>query len=452
MSALPASLPTLEELLGHWPQGRSLGARLAGGLRARGVRRGDRVAWQLPNDDRVIALYRACWRLGAVAVPLHHRVGPAELAGVLAEVGPAVVLASWDELDALASSSEPYTGLDADLEDDAVVLFTAGSTGAPKGVRHTHRSLAYKARSMVEVHGLRPEDVVLMPAPLAHISGLLNGVLVPGAAGMASVLMPQWSPQEALDLIERHRVSFMVGPPTFFVDLMESPAFRPAAVASLRLVSSGGAGVAPAFVDRATEQLGAVVKRSYGSTEAPTVATSVEGDDPALVRVHDGHPVGQAELRLDDGGQLLVRGPELFAGYLSPQQTRAAMVDGGWFQTGDLAVISADGWLTITGRLKALIIRGGENISIAEVERILEEHPAVRRAAVLGEPDERLGERVVAVVVAPGGFDLEECRGWFARRGVARFKTPERVVVVDELPVSATGKLDRAALRSLLSG
>lgn len=446
------SLSTLEELLEPWPQMRELATAVAGGLRALGVRRGDRVAWQLPNDDRVIALYRACWRLGAVAVPLHHRAGAAELGALVDLLSPAAVLTSLVEIDELATSSEPYPAIDALLDDDAVVLFTAGSTGTPKGVRHTHRALAYKARLMVETHDLQDTDVVLMPAPLAHISGLLNGVLVPGAAGMSSVIMSRWSPTEALALIEGHRVSFMVGPPTFFVDLMEAPGFHSDRVASLRLVSSGGAGVAPVFVDRATEQLGAIVKRSYGSTEAPTVATSVTGDDPARVRLHDGHAIGEAQLRLDGSGQLLVRGPELFAGYLSSEQTRAAMTPDGWFQTGDLATISPDGWLTVTGRINELIIRGGENISITEVEQILEAHPDVVRAAVFAQPDERLGERVVAAVVASPRFDLDACRRWFERCGVARFKTPERVVVVDELPVTATGKIDRAALRWLVSG
>ncbi|MEJ5254102.1 MAG: AMP-binding protein [Acidimicrobiales bacterium] len=442
--------PTLEELLEPWPQGRELAVALAGGLRRRGVRRGDRVAWRLPNDERVIALYRACWRLGAVAAPLHPRSGGAEIGALISQLAPAVVLTSLDEVEALATSGDRHPTIDAAPDDDAVVLFTAGSTGTPKGVRHTHRSLVYKARLMVAVHGLQAEDVVLMPAPLAHISGLLNGILVPGAAGMSSVPMARWSATEALDLIERHRVSFMVGPPTFFVDLMEVPGFGADRVASLRLISSGGAGVAPTFVDRATEQLGAVVKRSYGSTEAPTVATAVDGDDPALARIHDGHAVGEARLQLDERGQLLVRGPELFAGYLSPEQTRATMTPDGWFQTGDIATISSDGWLTITGRAKELIIRGGENISITEVEQVLEAHPDVVRAAVLGEPDDRLGERVVAIVVARRSFDLHTCQGWFAQRGVARFKTPERVVLVDELPVTPTGKLDRQALRGLV--
>ncbi|HVM41647.1 MAG TPA: AMP-binding protein, partial [Acidimicrobiia bacterium] len=325
------------------------------------------------------------------------------------------------------------------------------------------RTLASKALTMRRVHGLTPEDSVLMPAPLAHVSGLLNGVLVPGVVAMKTVLMQRWSPEAALDLVEREGVSFMVGPPTFFVGMMEAEGFSPERVATLRLVSSGGAGVTAAFVERAGERLGALVKRTYGSTEAPTVTTSHAGDDPNRARTSDGRSTGDAELRVVDPatgaprpvgepGELWVRGPELCAGYLDAGATAEAFTDDGWFRTGDLAVVDADGWLTIVGRLKDVIIRGGENISASEVESTLEAHPAVSQAVAVGMPDDRLGERVVAFVVASDPFDLETCRAWFEERGVARFKTPERVEVVDALPLLASGKPDRAALRSRLLG
>jgi cyclohexanecarboxylate-CoA ligase len=301
---------------------------------------------------------------------------------------------------------------------------------------------------MAAVHGIGPADVVLMPAPCAHISGLLNGITLPGAAGARTVFMARWDPALALDLIEREQVTFMVGPPTFFVSLMDAPDFAPKRVASLRLVSSGGAGVTPAFVERARAELGARVKRTYGSTEAPTVATSHATDAPDHDATHDGRAVGAAELRVDDRGELLVRGPEVCLGYLDVEATRAAFDSDGWFHTGDLATIDAEGWLTIVGRLKDVVIRGGENIAASEVEAVLEAHPSVRAAAVVGAPDERLGERVAAFVVTDGtALDLSAVAAWFAERGVARFKTPEIVVVVDSLPMLATGKPDKAALR-----
>jgi cyclohexanecarboxylate-CoA ligase len=314
---------------------------------------------------------------------------------------------------------------------------------------------------MVSVHGLGVDDAVLMPAPLAHVSGLLNGVLVPGVAGMKCVLQSRWTPEAALGLIERERVTFMVGPPTFFTGLLDSPSFSTDAVDSLRLVSCGGAGVSPAFVRRASVGLDAVVKRTYGSTEAPTITSSTVHDSPDRRASFDGRALGSVELSIrsvddastvaaGDEGELWVRGPELFAGYSSASVTRASVTDDGWFRTGDLARLDDEGWLTITGRLKEVVIRSGENIAIAEVESVLVAHPSVRAAAVVGVPDERTGERVVAFVVVREGeeFDLRTCRTWFEASGVARFKTPEDVYVVDELPLLPSGKVDRRLLAS----
>jgi acyl-CoA synthetase (AMP-forming)/AMP-acid ligase II len=437
-------VPTLPRVVGTEPA-------LAGGLAATGVRRGDVVAWQAPNRDEVAALYRACWQLGAVAAPLHHLAGDTEVGRLLDRLGPRIFVGR-DEIGPQVATwrdaGPPMREVRARRADPAVVIWTGGSEGEPKGVIHTHRGLAHKALTMARVHGLTRGDVVLMPAPLAHVSGLLNGVLVPGAAGMRTVLVDRWDPEAALGLIERERVSFMIGPPTFFVGLMGAPGFSRERVASLRLVSSGGAGVTPAFVAEAGETLGATVKRSYGSTEAPTVTTSFAGDPVERAMRTDGRVTGAAVLRIAADGELLVQGPELFAGYLDVDQTRAA-VTRGWFHTGDLADLS-DGWLTITGRKKDVIIRGGENIAAAEVERVVEAHPAVREAAAVGEPDARLGERVCLFVVADPSFDLAECRHWFEHSGVAKFKTPERVQHVEAMPTLAAGKIDRAALRARL--
>jgi len=217
------------------------------------------------------------------------------------------------------------------------------------------------------------------------------------------------------------------------------------------VVSSGGAGVTAAFVDEATAKLGCTVKRTYGSTEAPTVTTTPAGGDPQRASFTDGRPTGAIELRVDDGtGELLVRGPELFVGYTDADRNLDAFTGDGWFRTGDIGTIDEAGWLTIVGRLKDVIIRGGENIAAAEVEAALESHPDVRHAVAVGAPDARLGERVVAFVqlIPRASFGVDECRAWFEARGVARFKTPERVVAVNEFPLLAAGKPDRAALRA----
>jgi cyclohexanecarboxylate-CoA ligase len=428
---------------------------LAGGLAAAGVGAGDAVTWPARPDRTSALLYRACWRLAAVAAPTHHRATDVERAELVRRLDP-VVEVDPDRLpDGPAAPAAPSRA-----GTRAVVLFTSGSSGKPKGVCHTHASLAYVARLMADVHGLGPDDAVLMPAPLAHISGLLNGVLVPGVVPFTTVFQSRWDPDRALDLIEEHRVTFMIGPPTFFLGLLEAPSFKPERVASLRLVSSGGAGVTPAFVRRAGDELGCVVKRTYGSTEAPSVTTSRAGDDPDRCAESDGRVTGDAELRIVDPasgherglgveGELWVRGPGLFSGYLDTASDEPTLTDG-WFRTGDLARVDDGGWLTITGRLKDVIIRAGENIATAEVEAVLEDHPEVQQAVAVGEPDERVGERVAAIVVTSAPFDLEACRAWFEARGVARFKTPERVVVVDELPLLASGKPDRQAARRLL--
>ncbi len=271
----PWDVAPLPEVVGDAP-------RLAAGLRAVGIRRGDVVAWQAPNWPEVAELSRACWQLGAVTAPMHHLAGEAEVAAVVEALAPKLVLARdelHDRVAALRTVGE-YHDHHARPADPAAVIWTGGSEGAPKGVIHTHRGLAHKAVTMVHAHGLGADDVVLMPAPLAHISGLLNGILVPGAAGMRTILMERWDPDEALALIAAERVSFMIGPPTFFVGLMGASGFDPRKVASLRLVSSGGAGVTPDFVREAARILGAHVKRAYGSTEAPTVTTSTASDPP----------------------------------------------------------------------------------------------------------------------------------------------------------------------------
>lgn len=451
-------------------------AATAAGLERLGVGRGDVVAWQLPNWHETVLLYRACWTLGAVAAALHHRSGEQEVADQLERLGPRLVLAAPHlpasgvtgavqvrgdgSFESLTLPVEHGPTTQARPDDLAAVLFTSGSSDGPKGVLHTHRSLGHKARTMAVVHGLGPGDAVLMPAPMAHVSGLLNGVLLPGAAGFTTVLMAAWDPVAALDLIEAERVSFMVGPPTYFLELLDAPAFSPERVASLRVISCGGTGVSPAFVEHASARLGARVKRSYGSTEAPTVATWHDGDPGEQAAHTDGRPVGDVELRIaapgtedplpaGTPGEVLVRGTEVFVGYLGVDRSET-FTAAGWFPTGDLGVIDAEGWLTIVGRCRDVIIRGGENIAPAEVEAALEAHPAIDQAVAVGVPDPRLGEVVAAAVVASSEVDLDACRDWFTERGVARFKAPARILRLPELPRLGSGKPDRRTIRELL--
>jgi len=447
-----------------------LAGRVAGGLAARGVRRHQVVTWQLANSAAAVVLLRACWRLGAVAAPVLHTLGPADAGAALGGLevaealpplpaGGAGLEALLDRLDGpeIPVGAVPVAGADV-----AAVLFTSGSSGTPKAVLHTHRALAGKARRMAGAHGLHPGDAVLAPAPLAHVSGLLSGVLVPAAAGLRTVLMARFDPAEALALVATERITFLAGPPTFFVAMAAAFGESPADTSSLRLVSCGGAPVSPAFVDATAETFGCTVKRTYGSTEAPMVTTTTAGDPQWRGRDTDGRALDGVELavveasserKLGPGevGELWVRGPELFAGYADPGQNAEAVARGGWFRTGDLGSVDDGGWLRVAGRRSDLIIRGGENVHPGEVEAVLATHPDVAQAVVVGTPDPLMGERVAAVVVSRRPLDAAACARWFADQGVARFKAPERVVRLDRLPTLGSGKPDRAALAALVA-
>jgi acyl-CoA synthetase (AMP-forming)/AMP-acid ligase II len=449
---------------------------LAGWLRSRGVERGDAVAWQLPNDPDVVSLYLACWWLGAVAVPFHHGLTSIEAAHVLERVGTAPVLLASEgspvaalsqstvvpELHPLLElSSDPVETYDAQPADAAAILTTSGSTGTPKCVIHSQRSLAHKARQLSLLHGTTTADAVLVPVPLAHMAGLVHGVLHPIGTGVKAVITRKWDPDDALEILTRERVTMLFGPPIFSLGIAAATAFSRENVQSVRLIASGSTAISESYVQRTREAFGAVVKRTYGSTEAPIVCNTFPDDPPELGWTTDGRAAPGVELEVRDTatgavlgsdaiGELWVRGPELCDGYLEEEDTADVFIDG-WMRTRDLASIDQDGFVRIAGRISSFVIRGGMNISTIEVESVLSAHPMIDQTVVLGSPDELYGERIVAFVVARGPIDRDECARWFAETGASKYKLPDRVIQLDEMPLlPALQKPDLTALHKLL--
>jgi cyclohexanecarboxylate-CoA ligase len=476
------------------------GERLAAGLAALGVRAGDVVAFQLPNWTETLVVLLACARLGAVANPVLPIYRRRELGFILAEGGASVlfipghhrgvdhralvaelrpetpalrhvVVVRGEPADgmlawaALASGSASTGPPATDGEAPALLLYTSGTTADPKGVLHSHDTLLAEARSLGPVHGLGPADCVLMPSPLTHISGIVHALLVPAAFGSRTVLMDRWEAGEGLARIAAEQVTYMIGAPTFLRDLVQLPALARSDVSSLRLFSCGGADVDPTLVREGASRLGCVVKRAYGSTEFPTITTTGPDDPSARRADSEGRPIGANEVRLvDDGGrpvatgregEVLARGPECFLGYRNPALDAEAFDPDGWFHTGDLGTLDADGYLRITGRLKDIIIRKGENISAREVEDLLAAHPTVAEVAVVGLPDPEAGEIACAVARLRAGMaapSLAELAAFLTARGLSRRKLPERLVVVEDFPRTASGKILKRALRERLRG
>jgi len=347
----------------------------------------------------------------------------------------------------------------------ALLIYTSGTTADAKGVLHSHDTLLAEARSLGPVHALTDADAVLMPSPLTHISGIAHALLVPLALGTTAVLMERWDAGAALTLIAAHQVTYMVGAPTFLRDLLESPSLARSDTSSLRLFSCGGADVDPGLMRDGARRLGCVVKRSYGSTEFPTVTTTGPDDPPARHAESEGRPIGAAEIRLVDEegapvspgreGEIQARGPECFLGYLDTALNADAFTSDGWFCTGDLGVLDAEGHLRITGRRKDIIIRKGENISARELEDILALHPAVGEVAVVALADAASGEIACAVVRPRPGMPpptLGTLTDHLSANGLSRRKLPERLELVEDFPRTASGKILKRALRDRWRG
>jgi non-ribosomal peptide synthetase component E (peptide arylation enzyme) len=469
----------------------------AASLQDLGVARAEVVSWQLPNWHEAYVLHQAILRIGAVSNPIIPIYRQRELSYILNEAGSRVFVmpevfrgfSHADMLDEirpslpalehvvlcrparasrlpdfadLAAGARQPGPVERSADDPMLLLFTSGTTALPKGAVHTHNTLDYENRSIIEVFGLTGSDVVFMPSPVSHITGLLYGLQLPAMLGTAVVFQDVWDPATALRLIERHRCTFTVAATPFLHGVTYHPQLGSFDLSSLRVFACGGADVPPGLIRDARDRLGCAASRIYGSTEFPTLSTCGPDDPPDKGAFTDGRLIGAAEGRVVDAGdretrpgevgELLVTGPELFLGYLRPGDDAGAFTPDGWFRTGDLAARDADGYLTIRGRKKDIVLRGGENISVAEVEDLLFDHPLIAEVAVVAMPDPVMAERACAFVVPPGDVPptLDDLARYLVERGVARQKIPERLEVVTELPKTLSGKVQKFRLREII--
>lgn len=460
------------------------GQRLGSRMMEAGIKPGDRIAVMLPNWREWLVCAVACAHAGAVILPVVTIYGAKELGFILRQSGArwlftpdhwrgvdyAAVLADCGELPALeqhVSVGEALDGLQragpilpaaaAKPDDLAMLVYTSGTTADPKGVKHSHRTLLAELAVQQQAKAHVANDVVLSPWPPGHVAGALS-MLRFLVNAVPVVAMDQWDAAAAARLIEEHRVTSSSGTPFHLGGIIEAADRDGRDVGSLVNYLVGAAPVPSVLVERSLAQ-GIAVYHCYGSSEHPTV-TSGTVNDPLDKQLHtEGRVMAGSELRFvdDDGndvpigeeGEIATRGPELFIGYYDETLNAAAFLPGGWYRTGDIGRLDADGYLLITDRKKDIIIRGGENISSKEVEELLLDLPEVAEVAVVAARDERMGEVVHAVIVTRPGqmLSLEAIRSHFAAAGIARQKTPERLTLVDALPRNATGKVLKHQLR-----
>ncbi|EIN0486383.1 medium-chain fatty-acid--CoA ligase [Escherichia coli] len=470
---------------------------LANWMLAKGIESGDRIAFQLPGWCEFTVIYLACLKTVAVSVPLLPSWREAELVWVLNKcqakmffaptlfkqtrpvdlilplqnqlpqlqqivgvdkLAPATSSLSLSQI--IADNTSLTTAITTHGDELAAVLFTSGTEGLPKGVMLTHNNILASERAYCARLNLTWQDVFMMPAPLGHATGFLHGVTAPFLIGARSVLLDIFTPDACLALLEQQRCTCMLGATPFVYDLLNVLEKQPADLSALRFFLCGGTTI-PKKVARECQQRGIKLLSVYGSTESSPHAV-VNLDDPLSRFMHtDGYAAAGVEIKVVDDarktlppgceGEEASRGPNVFMGYFDePELTARALDEEGWYYSGDLCRMDEAGYIKITGRKKDIIVRGGENISSREVEDILLQHPKIHDACVVAMPDERLGERSCAYVVlkAPHhSLSLEEVVAFFSRKRVAKYKYPEHIVVIEKLPRTASGKIQKFLLR-----
>ena len=420
----------------------------AGTLAARGVKPGDRIALTIGNHWAFAVALLAGWKLGATVAPLDALLKDDERSAILADLAPAAVVGEAD----VAGKGQPAahsarsSELPGGASSAALILYTSGSTGRPKGALLSHAALELAIESWAgPVMALTRDDVVLATLPLAHSFGLNGALLAPLLVGATVAVVERFAPDRAVDAIRRHRVTVFPGVATMFRRLLDAPELAAADFGSVRIAVSGAAPCPWELADRWRGRTGVRIVRGYGMTELFR-PISYQAANPTESPDSIGWPVPGVEIRIVDD-ELWIRSPSAMDAYLNaPEETREVLIDG-WFRTGDLATVSADGLVTIVGRKRERILRGGYSVFPPEVEAVLLAHPAVVEAAVLGMPHPELGEDVTAfVALRPDSAATPDDLIAHCRERLAAFKYPRRLIVVDALPKSPTGKVLKSKL------
>lgn len=460
-------------------------ARFAGGLRDRGTGPGDRVALHLANGVEFIVAVWGAFAAGAVPTPMNPQLRRREVAHQLSDSGARLLVTAATNDDAARAAAArvggvtviEVGGVGADsfdavdgaplfverADDDlALMPYTSGTTGKPKGVQLTHANLTSNVRAMNTLNGLAPDDYrMLVPLPMFHITGMTTMMLSPLAAGGTVFPLRSWDAKETLRMFGRHRITTTVCVPTLFIDMLRVADEVDADLSSVRFIFSGGAGLPVPVLEAFERRFGVEIHEGYGLSETSPV-THVNLAAPTRRPGTVGWPIPGCEMRIvgDEGedvpvgdvGELWVRGPMVMKGYHGDAEATAEVLDAdGWFRTGDLATRDGDGYTSIIDRKKDMVLVGGMNVYSKEVETVLHEHEAVRECAVVGAPDERKGETVVAWVVVKEGFEPgeglgEELKQWCLQE-LAAYKHPRVVKFIDALPRTGSGKVRKFELR-----